>query len=82
MPKITWCSKKKPKINYLHALFREYMLRQNITSTTLAQTLGCSPPNVRVWINKPASEWTFGKMKAYCDALKIPYSEAYEAAMK
>lgn len=70
------------EVNYLHALFRAYMKTRKIDSRMLASLLNCSPGNVRVWLNKPAKEWKVGAIIEYCDALGIPYAEAFAAACK
>nr|MBQ4457654.1 helix-turn-helix domain-containing protein [Clostridia bacterium] len=75
--------KKDPgEVNYLRSLFRGYMRARGITSKELAGLLNCSPGNVRVWLNKPAKEWKIGAIIEYCDALSIPYTEAFTAACK
>jgi len=81
MPKVTWI-KPPVKTNELAALFRAYRKAKNMTSTQLAEKLGCTSQNVRVQMNKPGKEWKIGQLLKYCDALEIPYEEALNAAAK
>lgn len=84
MPKITWLYKqqKEPEVNYLHALFREYMNTNGISSVDLGKKLDRAPENVRMHINKPVKDWKVGQLLEYCDALGIPYDEAFAAITK
>jgi predicted transcriptional regulator len=79
MPKVTWI---KPKVNELAALFRAYRTARKMTSTQIAEKVGCTPQNARVQMNKPGRDWNKGQLLCYCDALGIPYAEAMEAAIK
>ena len=79
MPKIKWI---KPKVNELAALFRAYRTARNMTSTQIAEKIGCTPQNARVQMNKPGREWNIGQLLRYCDVLGIPYDEALQAAAK
>ena len=79
MPKVKWI---KPKVNELAALFRAYRTARNMTSTQIAEKIGCTPQNARVQMNKPGREWNIGQLLRYCDVLGIPYDEALQAAAK
>lgn len=79
MPKLTWI---KPKVNELAALFAAYRKARNMTSTQIAEMIGCTPQNARVQMNKPGREWNIGQLLRYCDVLGIPYEEALAAAAK
>lgn len=68
--------------NHLHALLREYMKLNGITSKELGKKLNQTPDNIRFWLNKPAKYWTVGRLKEYCDAIGIPYCEIFNAAFK
>ena len=74
--------KRKIYVNYLHELFRAYMKHNGETSTTLSKKLFVAPESVRRRINLPAEKWTIGELKKYCDVMGIPYTEAFNAAMK
>lgn len=83
MPKVKWLRRERdPEVNYLHALFREYMRAREMSSAELGELLNRSPENVRMHINKPAKEWKVGQLIEYCDALGIPYEKAFAAATK
>lgn len=79
MPKVTWM---KPKVNELAALFAAYRKARHLTSTQIAEKIGCTPQNARVQMNKPGREWNIGQLLRYCDVLGIPYDEALAAAAK
>ena len=79
MPKVKWI---KPKVNELAALFRAYRTARHMTSTQIAEKIGCTPQNARVQMNKPGREWNIGQLLRYCDVLGIPYDEALQAAAK
>lgn len=80
MPKIKWIQPVKK--NELAALFTAYRKARNMTSTQIAEKVGCTPQNARVQMNKPGTEWNIGQLLKYCDALGIPYEEALSAAAK
>ena len=82
MPKVTWISQPKPKVNYLAALFHAYRLATKMTSADIGKAVGCSPQNARVQMNKPGPEWNIGQLMKYCDVLGIPYEEAFKAAIQ
>ncbi len=82
MPKVTWRSKPKPKVNYLAAVLREYKRAAGLTSEKIADLLNVSPEHVRYMIGKPADKWNIGQLKEYCDVIGCPYAEALEAAAK
>lgn len=82
MPKVTWLTSTKPKVNYLAAVFHSYRKSTGMTSADIGRVIGCSPENVRKQLTKPADDWNIGHLKKYCDILNIPYSEALEAAAK
>ncbi len=82
MPKVKWISQPKPKVNYLAALFHAYRKARNMTSVEIAEIVGCSPGNARYQMNKPGTEWNIGQLMKYCDALGIPYEEAFKAAIQ
>lgn len=83
MPRLTWINKKSPpKVNYLAALFREYRRATGITSADMAEKLGCTPENARCQMNKAPAAWNIGQLIRYCDILGIPYTDAFEAAVK
>ena len=79
MPKVTWM---KPKVNYLAALFSAYRKATGKTSTQIADEIGTTPSNARTQMSKPGKEWNIGQLLRYCDALGIPYDEAFAAATK
>lgn len=79
MPKVKWI---KPKVNELTALFRTYRTARHMTSTQIAEKIGCTPQNARVQMNKPGKDWNVGMLLRYCDVLGIPYDEALQAAAK
>lgn len=79
MPKVKWI---KPKVNELAALFRTYRTERHMTSTQIAEKIGCTPQNARVQMNKPGKDWNVGMLLRYCDVLGIPYDEALQAAAK
>ena len=79
MPKVKWI---KPKVNELAALFRTYRTTRHMTSTQIAEKIGCTPQNARVQMNKPGRDWNVGMLLRYCDVLGIPYDEALQAAAK
>ncbi len=79
MRKAVW---KKPKVNHLAALFRTYRQARHMTSTQIAEAIGCTPQNARVQMNKPGKDWNVGMLLRYCDVLGIPYEEALAAAAK
>lgn len=79
MPKVKWI---KPKVNELAALFRTYRAARHMTSTQIAEKIGCTPQNARVQMNKPGRDWNVGMLLRYCDVLGIPYDEALQAAAK
>lgn len=79
MPKLKWI---KPKVNELAALFAAYRKARGMTSTQIAEKIGCTPQNARVQMNKPGREWNIGQLLRYCDVLGIPYEEALSAAAK
>lgn len=79
MPKVKWI---KPKVNELAALFRTYRTARRMTSTQIAEKIGCTPQNARVQMNKPGKDWNVGMLLRYCDVLGIPYDEALQAAAK
>lgn len=81
MPKVTWMN-KPPPVNYLAALLRAYKQANRLTSAQLAERLGCRPENVRYQISKPAKAWNVGMLMDYCDALGVPYEEAFREATK
>ena len=61
MPKVTWI---KPKVNELAALFRTYRNARHMTSTQIAEKIGCTPQNARVQMNIPARSGTSGSSYA------------------
>lgn len=79
MPKVKWI---KPKVNELAALFATYRKARHMTSTQIAEQIGCTPQNARVQMNKPGRDWNVGMLLQYCDVLGIPYDEALQAAAK
>lgn len=79
MPKVKWI---KPKVNELAALFATYRKVRHMTSTQIAEKIGCTPQNARVQMNKPGRDWNVGMLLQYCDVLGIPYDEALQAAAK
>ena len=82
MPKVTWISKPKKKINYLAAILREYKRVSGLTSAQIGEALNVTPEYVRQLLGKPADKWNIGKLKEFCDIIGCPYSEAFEAAIK
>lgn len=79
MRKLSWM---KPEVNELAAVFRAYRTARHMTSTQIAEEIGCTPQNARVQMNKPAKDWNIGQLFRYCDVLGIPYEEALAAAAK
>lgn len=82
MPELKWMRNPAPKINYLAGLFRTYRKATGMTAAMVAEEIGCSEENARCQMNKPAEQWSAGKLMNYCDVLGIPYWEAFEAIMK
>lgn len=84
MPKVTWLKAAKPKkeVNHLAMVLRGYKLASGLTSEELGKRLDCTADNVRRQIGKPANQWNIGMLKRYCDALGVPYEEAFSAAAK
>ena len=80
MPKVKWI--RPVKVNELAALFSAYRKARGMTSADIAAEIGCTAQNARVQMNKPGKEWNIGMLIRYCDALGIPYEEAFEAAIK
>lgn len=68
--------------NELAALFRTYRTARHMTSTQIAEKIGCTPQNARDQMNKPGRDWNVGMLLRYCDVLGIPYDEALQAAAK
>ena len=82
MPKITWLKQPKPKINYLAALFHAYRIATGMTSAEIGKEVGCSASNARAQMAKAGTEWNIGRLLKYCDALGIPYEDAFKAAIE
>ncbi|MBQ9662089.1 MAG: helix-turn-helix domain-containing protein [Oscillospiraceae bacterium] len=82
MPKVTWISQPKPKVNELAALFRAYRKARNMTSDDIGKAVGCTPQNARYQMNKPGTDWNIGQLLKYCDVLGIPYEDAFKAAIQ
>lgn len=80
VPKVKWI--QPVKVNELAALFSAYRKARKMTSADIAQEIGCSDSNARCQMNKPGKEWNIGMLLRYCDALGIPYEEAFKAAIK
>lgn len=81
MPRLRSLRPKRP-VNHLAALLREHKRASGMTSEDLGRQLGCSADHVRHQIGRPADAWTVGQIKRYCDAIGIPYEEAFAAAAK
>lgn len=81
MPKITWDKKRKP-VNYLAALFNAYKRANNLNSDQIAEMTGYAAPSVRAYINRAPETWNVGKLMSFCDAIGVPYMEAFEACAK
>lgn len=81
MPKVKWIG-KPAKVNYLAALFTAYRRARKMSSAQVAEIVGCSPSNARSQMCKPGKDWNVGQLIQYCDALGIPYEEAFAAAAK
>ncbi len=79
MPKLR---KRTRKANALAALLRQHKLEAGLSSEEIGKRVGCTADNVRRQIGKPPERWTVGALKRYCDAIGIPYSEAFDAAAK
>ena len=79
MPKVSWV---RPKVNYLAALLEAYKKDQRMTYDKLGKLIGCSGQNAKQQMARPADKWTVGQIKAYCDALNIPYEDAALAAVQ
>lgn len=85
MPKVKWINgQKKPRkpVNHLAATLREYRRASGLTSSEIAQRVGCSPENVRHQMAKPADQWQIGRLRQYCAIIGCPIEEALAAAAK
>ena len=82
MPKLTWMNRKPVKVNYLAALFREYRLLRGMPAAKVAEAVGCSEDNARCQMNKRPGAWNIEQLMRYCDALEIPYEDAFDMAVK
>lgn len=72
----------RPQVNHLAAVFAAYRKERHMTSVDVARMIGCTPQNARVQMSKPGKEWNVGMLMKYCDALCIPYEEAFREAVR
>lgn len=83
MPKVKYIgSHKAAAVNHLAGLFHTYRVARGMTSEDVGKAVGCSAGNARNQMRKPGRDWSVGQLIRYCDALGIPYQEAFEAAAR
>ena len=55
---------------------------QRIRSDDVGKAFGCTGANVRTMLRRPAKKWKVGDIMTFCDAVGVPYEEAFDAATK